>query len=138
MRLAARHSGGTLGFNMTSMIDIVFLLIIFFMAVSQFNRTMDAQLQLTEVREGGEALESSFIVNIDAQQRYLVGGKWVTLDQLVQTLLDEIRRSGRPADQWIVRVRCDRQQDSARLNELVQRLARVGVTDMQLSVNRQR
>lgn len=138
MRLAARHTGGTLGFNMTSMIDIVCLLIIFFMAVSQFNRTLDAQLQLTEVQAGGETLESSFIVNIDAQQRYLVGGKWVDLDQLVQRLLDDIRRSGRPADQWIVRVRCDRQQDSTRLNELVQRLAQLGVTDMQLSVSRQR
>lgn len=138
MRLAARHSGGTLGFNMTSMIDIVFLLIIFFMAVSQFNRTLDAQLQLTEVQAGGETLESSFIVNIDAQQRYLVGSKWVDLDQLVQLLLEDIRRSGRPADQWIVRVRCDRQQDSTRLNELVQRLAQLGVTDMQLSVSRQR
>jgi len=54
MRLAARHSGNTLGFNMTAMIDIVFLLIIFFMAVSQFNRTLDSQLQLTEVTEGGK------------------------------------------------------------------------------------
>jgi len=136
MRLAARHSGSALGFNMTSMIDIVFLLIIFFMAVSQFNRNLDAQLQLTEVDEGGTKAESTFVVNIDAEQRLVVGGEYLSLEQLTQRVLNDVRQSGRPADQLIVRIRCDRQQDSSRLNQLMERLSSLGIVEIQLAVNR--
>jgi biopolymer transport protein ExbD len=136
MRLAARHSGSALGFNMTSMIDIVFLLIIFFMAVSQFNRNLDAQLQLTEVDEGGTKVESTFVINIDAEQRLVVGGEYLSLEQLTQRVLNDVRQSGRPADQLIVRIRCDRQQDSSRLNQLMERLSSLGIVEIQLAVNR--
>ncbi|MDP1560817.1 MAG: biopolymer transporter ExbD [Pirellulaceae bacterium] len=136
MRLAARHSGSTLGFNMTSMIDIVFLLIIFFMAVSQFNRNLDAQLQLTEVDDGGTKVESTFVINIDKQQRLLVGGEYLSLEQLTQKVLNDVRQSGRSPDQLVVRIRCDRQQDSTRLNELMERLSSLGIVEIQLAVNR--
>lgn len=121
---------------MTSMIDIVFLLIIFFMAVSQFNRNLDAQLQLTEVDEGGTKAESTFVVNIDAEQRLVVGGEYLSLEQLTQRVLNDVRQSGRPADQLIVRIRCDRQQDSSRLNQLMERLSSLGIVEIQLAVNR--
>lgn len=121
---------------MTSMIDIVFLLIIFFMAVSQFNRNLDAQLHLTEVDEGGTKVESTFVINIDAEQRLVVGGEYLSLEQLTQRVLNDIRQSGRPADQLIVRIRCDRQQDSSRLNQLMERLSRLGIVEIQLAVNR--
>jgi biopolymer transport protein ExbD len=136
MRLAARHSGSTLGFNMTSMIDIVFLLIIFFMAVSQFNRNLDAQLQLTEVDEGGTKVESTFVINIDSQQRILVSGEYLSLDQLAQRVLNDLRQNGQTAEQLVVRIRCDRQQDSSRLNELMERLSSLGIVEIQLAVNR--
>jgi biopolymer transport protein ExbD len=136
MRLAARHSGSTLGFNMTSMIDIVFLLIIFFMAVSQFNRNLDAQLQLTEVDEGGTKVESTFVINIDSQQRILVSGEYLSLDQLAQRVLNDLQQNGRTAEQLVVRIRCDRQQDSSRLNELMERLSSLGIVEIQLAVNR--
>ena len=121
---------------MTSMIDIVFLLIIFFMAVSQFNRNLDAQLHLTEVDEGGTKVESTFVINIDAEQRLVVGGKYLSLEQLTQRVLNDVRQSGRPADQLIVRIRCDRQQDSSRLNQLMERLSSLGIVEIQLAVNR--
>ncbi|MBL8890236.1 MAG: biopolymer transporter ExbD [Planctomycetaceae bacterium] len=121
---------------MTSMIDIVFLLIIFFMAVSQFNRNMDAQLQLTEVADGGAKVESTFVINIDAKQQLLVSGEYVSLEQLTERVQNEIRTSGRPADQLIVRIRCDRQQDSLRLNEVMERLSFLGIIEIQLAVNR--
>ena len=64
MRLSRSTSAETLGFNMTSMIDIVFLLIIFFMAVSHLSRTQDASLNLVEVSSGSKKVESSFINQI--------------------------------------------------------------------------
>jgi len=118
------------------MIDIVFLLIIFFMAVSQFNRNLDAQLRLTEVEEGGTKVDSTFVINIDAQQRLLLGGEFLTLEQLTQRVLSEVRKSGRTAEQLVVRIRCDRQQDSSRLNELMERLSSLGIVEIQLAVNR--
>jgi biopolymer transport protein ExbD len=118
------------------MIDIVFLLIIFFMAVSQFNRTLDAQLELTEVAEGGRDVESSFVINIDGQQRIQVGGKRVTPEQVTQMVWEESRRRGLSVDRLVVRIRCDRRQDSSRLNDLMERLSSLGIVDVQLTVSR--
>jgi len=136
VRLAGPNSGSTLGFNMTAMIDIVFLLIIFFMAVSQFNRNLEADVRLAEIDEGGRTLETSFVINIDAQQRLVVGGKRVDLEQVTQLLLTELQRSGLPPESLVVRVRCDRHQDSSRLNQLMERLSRLGIVEIQLAVNR--
>lgn len=136
MRLSRNRWASTLGFNMTSMIDIVFLLIIFFMAVSQFNRSQDSQLTLAEIQAGGITVESSFILDIDSQQRLWIGGKMVSLPQLIQRLTQEIETSGGDPSRFVVRIRCDRNQDSVRLNEVMNQLAGIGVVDIQLAVNK--
>lgn len=106
------------------------------MAVSQFNRTLDAQLELAEIQRGGETVESSFILSIDNRQRILIGGKVVTLDQMTNIVTSDLARTGKPTEQWVVRVRCDRNQDSERLNQVLERLSALGISEIQLSVNR--
>lgn len=135
MRLTRATSADALGFNMTSMIDIVFLLIIFFMAVSHLSRKQDAALQLIEVSEGGKKVDSSFILNVDAQQRLMLGSREVTMTEILNRLNQEIEALGGDADRLVLRVRFDRNQDSVRMNELMTQVARLGITDIQLSVN---
>ncbi len=121
---------------MTSMIDIVFLLIIFFMAVSQFNRTEDSQVQLAEIQNGGATAETSFIINVDAKQRLLIGGKAVAMSELIGRVSREVEQTGGKAEKLVVRIRCDRSQNSVRVNELMTQLSSIGITEIQLSVNK--
>lgn len=134
MRLSRSTSAETLGFNMTSMIDIVFLLIIFFMAVSHLSRTQDASLNLVEVSSGSKKVESSFILNVDREQRILIGSREVTIDEVLNRLSEEIQNLGGDPDRLVLRVRFDRQQDSVRMNELMTQVSQLGITDIQLSV----
>jgi len=76
------------------------------------------------------------VINIDAQQRIQVGGKIVSLEQATQMVLAESRRRGRTVDQLVVRIRCDRQQDSTGLNDLMERLSNLGIGEIQLAVSR--
>lgn len=120
---------------MTSMIDIVFLLIIFFMAVSHLSQSRDAALKLVEVSQGGQKLDSSFVLNVDQQQRLLINSRPVSMEEILGRLQQEIERAGGDPERIVLRIRFDRQQDSLRMNELMTQVSRLGITDIQLSVN---
>lgn len=134
MRLSRAAKVETLGFNMTSMIDIVFLLIIFFMAVAHLSKTQDAALQLVEVSTGGKKIESSFVLNVNADQDLLIGSRKISVAQLLERLNEEIEKVGDPS-RFVLRIRLDKKQDSVRLNELMTQVSTLGITDVQLSVN---
>jgi biopolymer transport protein ExbD len=76
-------------FNLTPMIDMVFLLLIFFLVASQFaeeERELDVQLP-----EGTEAMPltarpKEISINIDEQGRYFVDSKILSLAELEQFL----------------------------------------------------
>jgi biopolymer transport protein ExbD len=76
-------------FNLTPMIDMVFLLLIFFLVASQFaeeERELDVQLP-----EGTEAMPltarpKEIFINIDEQGRYFVDSKTLSLAELEQFL----------------------------------------------------
>jgi biopolymer transport protein ExbD len=131
MRIGKRsHAERVLPFELTPMIDVVFLLIIFFMTTAKFARDTRADVDLP--RESGEQLEQSeeagIIVNIDAAGAIIVSQQTVTVDELASIVRAAIDRSvGRDAEQVKVTLRADRNADSTRLNEVVARLQRMGI-----------
>ncbi|MHC5023442.1 MAG: ExbD/TolR family protein [Planctomycetota bacterium] len=119
-------------FDITPMVDIVFLLIIFFMTAAQFARITRAELELPV--EQGEQDETSdeagLIVNIDAQGRILLGSDAdaVTLEELEGIVQEEIlRQAGGEARELKLLIRADRTADTRRLNEVVTLLQGQGV-----------
>lgn len=138
MRLTRKQHQSALGFNMTSMIDIVFLLIIFFMAVSQISKNYQRQVELPVVLKGGQKVESEFTVNVSADRTLRIGAKELTMSQLIEEVRKEIGRRGIRPSQLVVRLRFDRNQDSSSMNELELQLGQIGITEIQLSVIQQK
>jgi len=118
------------GIEITAMIDVVFLLIIFFMTTARFARDTRADLDLP--KERGEQKEKSeeagLIVNLDADGRIMVGRREVTLEELEAIVLDEIMHvRGRNPENLKLMIRADRNAEAARLNQIVAMLQRNGV-----------
>lgn len=75
--------------NLTPLIDVVFLLLIFFMVSTTFERDTAISLELPEA--SGESLQSERVaveISIDAEGRY-----YVNQQELINTQLDTIKRA---------------------------------------------
>ncbi len=129
MRLEPDDADEEIGINLTPMVDVVFLLLIFFLAATTFAREeVELDLRLPEARSGetgGDHRE--LIVNVFADGRMTVGGREVTLEALRQKLA---AAAARDKDQAVL-VRGD---EAARFGLGLQvldacRLARLGKVD---------
>ena len=79
----------TLTLNLTSMIDVVFLLIIFFMVSTTFlNLEKEMDLNLPEAESGRreEREKDEVIINVLADGRMKVGQQFYEMDELVDRL----------------------------------------------------
>ncbi len=109
------------------MIDVVFLLIIFFMATAQFARLTRAEVNLPlEPGEQSEvAEEAGVVINITSDGRIVVAEDAVDTVGLRAILQEEMRT--RRAGEMKVLVRADREADSAALNDVVVLLQQMGL-----------
>jgi biopolymer transport protein ExbD len=113
MRVPNNLSRGGLGFNMTPMIDVVFLLIIFFLVSSHLARQeVQLELDLPEAGTGQRAEDDStrrVIVNVlpEPQEggQLMVGGRVMHSDELKQVIGFESRQADGSLE---VRIRTDR------------------------------
>jgi len=71
--------------SMTAMIDVVFLLLIFFMVTTTFNRETELQIQLPKAEGQERKEEKSLEIVIDAEGRYRINKNPVA-DQKLETL----------------------------------------------------
>jgi len=131
MRFArSRHPERLLNVDLASMVDVVFLLIIFFMTAAQFARITRADVELP--LEQGEKLkqpdEAGLVINITQSGEIIVGSDTVELEGLRSVIQREIRTNygGQPATLKLM-IRADRRCDSARLNNVVELLRELDV-----------
>lgn len=136
MRLYKRkHPDRVLPFEIAPMIDVVFLLIIFFMATAQYAKMSRAEVNLPQ--EMGEQKESpeeaGVILNITRDGQIIVGENIIALSDLRVFLQQEIRERRIPLTgmssggdvKFLLRV--DRNADTAILNEVVTHLQQLGL-----------
>ncbi len=134
MKLRRFREPPRMGMNMTPMIDIVFLLIIFFMTVSQITQSLDEPINLPNVGPDGRPLETVRVtINLSASGTKIVAGRVYEMPDLKQALQNEIGRVGQ-ASQLRVLVRCDRNCPGQHINELSEELAKLGIPSMRISV----
>ena len=109
MRLhKARRSYGC-EINIAPLIDIVFLLIIFFMIVSQITRVEVENLELPEAKKGEDpkpVRPSHFVINVQKDGRVAMFGQALSIASLQGLLAEQVR--GRQPDEISVVVRGDR------------------------------
>ncbi len=134
--VTARERKRTLDIEVTPMIDVVFLLIIFFMTTAQFARMTRADLALPlEPGEQDRAPEEAgLVINITQEGEIIVTDQSFDLAALEQLVRAEIQlHSDRPPQQLKLLIRADKNAESARLNEVVRLLQSLDVGSARLA-----
>ncbi len=90
MRIAPRRRE-ELDINITPLIDVVFLLLIFFMVSTTFERESELGIELPETSAAGEPTRKGYLeVSVDSKGRYYVDGRPLVNTQAV-TLVKAMR-----------------------------------------------
>ncbi|MFW6125440.1 MAG: ExbD/TolR family protein [Pirellulales bacterium] len=129
MRTPGSVTRGRVGFNMTPMIDVVFLLIIFFLVSSHLARQeLQVALDLPEAETSrpitGPTETPRLTVNVLPDGRAVVGGRTLDGDALERLIQYESRRRRQPLE---VRIRSDRRAPYAAVEPAMVACARAGV-----------
>ena len=142
MRVPNSYRRRPLGFNMTPMIDVVFLLIIFFLVSSHLVK-QEAQmpLKLPRADSGPTANDDEgqrVIINVLADGRVLLSGNAVSRAQLQKRLAAEYAayRRQENRDDLEIRIRSDREVPYAHVEPILLACARAGIWNVTFAVYR--
>lgn len=118
--------------QLTPLIDVVFLLLIFFMVSTSFvdfTRRMD--IELPEAKSGVEAVEKKpFLVEVGTRKRISLNGEAVPLHDLESRLKAGMRGGGfRPS----LTIKADRRLDYGYVIRVMDVISRAGVRDIALA-----
>lgn len=96
----------TLELSLTPMIDVVFLLLIFFMVTTSFNRETELKIRLPEANGSEVSEKKSIMLTIDAKGIYFVDNKQLVNQQL-STLKSALRQAAGDAGNMPVVIQAD-------------------------------
>jgi biopolymer transport protein ExbD len=137
MRIPTRTSGRTLGLNMTPMIDVVFLLIIFFLVSSHLaRREQRLEMPLPEAATGQKLDEdgpAQLTVQVLADGTLYLAGRKVPPAELADLLAERRQVHGAVL---AVRVRADRQVPYRHLEPVLVACSRAGIWNVSYVVQR--
>ncbi len=137
MRVPIRAVRRDVDFNMTPLIDIVFLLIIFFLVSSHLaKQEVQLELDLPTAASGQMPTESDrtrVTVNVLAEGQVMLAGATIDADELTRRLRYERERSG---DNLEVRIRSDRRVAYQFVEPVMLACARSGVWNVTFAVIR--
>jgi biopolymer transport protein ExbD len=120
--------------NMTPMIDITFLLIIFFMTVTQVSEINKEQVKLPELKGSDDQLESNITINVDQTGQVIVSGNKVTVPQLIFMVGREMKRVGNDPGRLKIVIRADERGTSKTVNEIVTAMAGFQISRVNIAV----
>jgi biopolymer transport protein ExbD len=129
MRLPARTRQLGVSVNITPLIDVIFLLIIFFLAASHFVRNESREeVRLPEATTGEEETSKStarLVITVTEDGTYKVGGGDVTLEELQPMLFDGMAKEN---ESFEVRIRGDERVPFRLIEPIMLECAKAGVT----------
>lgn len=119
---------------MTPMIDVVFLLIIFFLVSSHIARQenhLPVDLPVADSHQIRDPESTSLTITIDAESQWRLGGDVIDEASLTQAFTDALARDGSAA---AVRIRTDGAVPYRRVEPILRIAARVGIFDASIAV----
>ncbi len=134
MRVPRFVNGSGVSFNMTPMIDVVFLLIIFFLVSSHLaKQETQVKLELPRAASGEETVPEPphVTLNIKSDGQWMWGNRPVSKSRLVELLKQRRAAVGGPL---IVRIRGDVQVPYRRVEPVLRACARSGVREVRFAV----
>ena len=135
MKIPTRTMDRGFAFNITPLIDVVFLLIIFFLVASHFIRNENVErIELPFASQGDSDDESSnrLVVTVLASGELQHGTTSIEQEEFVQRLKDAIAKYGVGATE--LRIRADRSVVYSKVEPLLLAAARNGVTRVRFAV----
>ena len=119
---------------MTPMIDIVFLLIIFFMTVTQVSKLNKEQLELPKLKGMEDQKPSVVTVNVTETGEIRVSGRVLSSGEFVSMINRELRRVGDDPNLLGIVIRADQRGASAGVNSIVAALNKLQVKRVRIAV----
>ena len=136
MRIPLSLRSGEVGFNMTPMIDVVFLLIIFFLVSSHLAK-QEAQMELPlPVADSGEKSTDDarrLTLNVMADGSMLLAGRHIDRHELRQRLTAARDEHGKDVE---IRIRADRNVPYSAVSPIMFSCARSGIWKVTFGVYR--
>lgn len=133
--MKSSHSRKPISMNMTPMIDVVFLLIIFFLVSSHLaQQETQMELDLPNARTGDETVETKterVTINLKSDGTVLLGAGEATLAELPTRLAYEREQADLPLE---VRIRADQTIDFGQVKPILVACAKAGVWDVTFAV----
>ena len=136
MRIPTRRREHGLGFDITSLIDIVFMLILFFVVAGILVKrgpTTEVDLQEVVEAEDEDTVPRRLIVTITADEKLVVNEKTCQLAEVEQMILTG---AGETPEQFELRVRADRAAMYRSIEPLMLACSKSGVTRIKFAVLR--
>ncbi len=137
MKVPSHYNSGSLGFNMTPMIDVVFLLIIFFLVSSHLaSREVHLELPLPEAASGQASTSDAaprITVNVLQDGTLSVAGRELSTEELQARLQQRVAEQGQQVQ---VRIRGDRNVPYRFVEPVMVACVRSGIWDVSYSVFR--
>jgi len=134
MRLRKRQHRPGCDINIAPLIDVVFLLIIFFMLVSQFTRIEVEPLSLPPARHADRSAAPALIkmiINVYENGRVVIAGVEHTTDSLGQLLQTESKKHA--GGEVSVLIRSDRQTPWQMVSEIMKACHNRGVSRVRVA-----
>lgn len=122
--------------NLTPLIDVVFLLLIFFMVSTTFEHQSRIQIELPEATASPvEVDEESIEIIIDAQGRYFIGEEQVVNTEL-KTLKSAISKAVGERETVPVTIRADAKTPHQAVITALDATSQLGLTHISLATSR--
>ena len=134
MQIPNQGNRRSVGANMTPMIDVVFLLIIFFLVSSHLARQenrLPLELPVASTFDPVDPDKAPLTISVDPQARWLVSGDVVDLSSVRAILSDLKANQGADA---AIRIRTDGAVEYKQVEPLLREAALAGITDAAIAV----
>lgn len=128
MLLGAKPSRVRFTVNMTPMIDVVLLVIIFFLYTARFAEVSRTSVNLPD-EPGTQDVASdpdALMIDVRADGVLLVGGRDRSLERVIEIVQEQIDRQGGPENVRVL-LRADEGAAAGPVNALARQLTRMGV-----------
>ena len=123
---------------MTPMIDIVFLLIIFFMTVSQLNDNVLPPMQLPIASTGDDRfIPAEIVLNLSDSGQINANNTAIEPDEIDEFLKQEKLRLRSNGATPQIRLRCDANCSTTHVNRMFERLSALGFEALVVAVKKQ-
>lgn len=135
MRFAKGQDMPEAHFDLTPMIDVVLLLIIFFTLTAQFANALKTPLDLPQEKGAGQTDQgpAAIVVDLTKTGELRLAAEPISLEAFLQVIASDLKRSKAGAQPFDLTVRVDRACPALHLNSLAGALTQLGVRNWKLA-----